>query len=122
MTFIYIFKDGIHLNGNRISGVFLLSLLLLSMMFITGAIHEDTDGEPILSRDAPSIDPPTREEGPLGLYGGRALYDDVVLIVNDDSEISKEIGTYFARMRGLPAENIINISASTSETITPAQF
>ncbi|MEA3557988.1 MAG: TIGR03790 family protein, partial [Candidatus Thermoplasmatota archaeon] len=39
-----------------------------------------------------------------------------------DSEISKEIGTYFARMRGLPAENIINISASTSETITPAQF
>ncbi len=97
-------------------------LLLSSIMYAPTFIQGDVEGpstEPI-----PEISdlPPTRDDGPIGLYDGRILYDDVVLIVNDNSDISREIGTYFAERRNLPPENIINISTSTSETITAAQF
>ncbi len=72
-----------------------------------------------------NVVPPTR--GPMngsvnGLYGGMVRYDDVALLVNDNSVISREIGTYFAMRRGLPVENIINLSVPNQETISPAEF
>ncbi len=117
-TSLYHCPGGFFIKENRICLVLSLGLLLSSTMFFSWTAQGDLDGEQILSSD----DPPTRNDEPIGLYGGRILYDDVALIVNDNSEISKEIGTYFAERRGIPPENIINISTSTSETITPAQF
>ncbi|MCK5773262.1 MAG: TIGR03790 family protein, partial [Thermoplasmata archaeon] len=93
----------------------LISTLMVGPIWASGGFDE------ILPSRTPA-DPPTRDDGPIGLYDGRVLYDDVVLIVNDNSEISKEIGTYFAQRRGLPPENIINISTSTSTTISPSEF
>ncbi|MFO8052303.1 MAG: TIGR03790 family protein [Thermoplasmatota archaeon] len=49
-------------------------------------------------------------------------YDDVALIVNDNSEMSMEIGTYFAEKRGVPRSNIINISVPEKEIITFSEF
>jgi uncharacterized protein (TIGR03790 family) len=76
----------------------------------------------------PSPDPESEsstvisEESTSGLYGGLFKYDDVALIVNDNSEISREIGTYFANRRGIPSSNIINISVPAQETINQGQF
>ena len=49
-------------------------------------------------------------------------YDDVILIVNDNSEMSKDIANYFIANRVFPPENIINISVPSGETISLAQF
>ena len=62
------------------------------------------------------------ENGEGSLYDGRVLYDDVAVIVNDRSDISREIATYFIERRGVPPENVINISTSTGETINNDEF
>jgi uncharacterized protein (TIGR03790 family) len=64
---------------------------------------------------------PTPLDG-LGLYNGLIDYSDVLLIVNDDSQISKDIGDYFVEKRNIPKINICNVSISTSETITGTIF
>ncbi|MBN1538873.1 MAG: TIGR03790 family protein, partial [Candidatus Thermoplasmatota archaeon] len=57
-----------------------------------------------------------------GLYDGLITYEDVALIVNDNSAMSREIGTYFATRRGLPEINIINISVPEKEIITESEY
>lgn len=64
----------------------------------------------------PTASPGTRNTI-SGIYNGAVNYDDVLLIVNDASDISKQIGTYFARMRGIPDDNICNVTTTTSEEI-----
>jgi len=49
-------------------------------------------------------------------------YDDVLLIVNSQSEASKKIGQYFSESRGIPTTNIVTISTPESETITRSVF
>jgi uncharacterized protein (TIGR03790 family) len=49
-------------------------------------------------------------------------YDDVMLIVNDSSHNSVEIGNYFASRRNIPARNIMHIKVDTSETMDSAAF
>ncbi|HLP15348.1 MAG TPA: TIGR03790 family protein [Bacteroidota bacterium] len=49
-------------------------------------------------------------------------YNDVVVIINSNSPVSEEIGTYFAAQRNIPAENIIRISVPVTEEITDTQF
>jgi|GEM_PF-2924649 len=49
-------------------------------------------------------------------------YDDVMLIINDSSRNSVEIGAYFASRRGIPQRNILHITADTSETMDSAAF
>ena len=49
-------------------------------------------------------------------------YEDVILIVNDNSQMSKDIADYFIANRDFPPGNIINISAPSGETISLAQF
>jgi uncharacterized protein (TIGR03790 family) len=60
----------------------------------------------------------------LGLTTATAQqqYDDVALIVNNNSTISGQIATYFASKRAIPAANIIHIAAPTTEEITDADF
>jgi len=46
----------------------------------------------------------------------------VVVLINDKSEASKEIGKYYAEKRGLPAVNVIKISCSPSEMVTMSEY
>ena len=57
-----------------------------------------------------------------GLYGGVVTYEDVALLVNDNSPISLEIGTYFAQKRGISPLRVINLSVPARETINPGEF
>src|ERR1035438_9815978 len=41
----------------------------------------------------------------------------VLLVVNDNSPVSRTIGEYYARKRGVPAENICHVKASRAEEI-----
>lgn len=42
---------------------------------------------------------------------------NVLLVVNDNSPLSRDIGDYYARRRGVPLENVCHIEASAKETI-----
>lgn len=49
-------------------------------------------------------------------------YDDVGVIVNDNSQASIDIANYFQSARNIPAQNMIHISAPTTELIDSLQF
>jgi len=49
-------------------------------------------------------------------------YDDVLLIVNDQSAASQQIGDYFAQARGIPNGRMVHISTPENETISRAVF
>lgn len=49
-------------------------------------------------------------------------YDDVAVIVNSNSTISLEIGSYFKNARSIPAANMIYIAVDTSEEIDSTAF
>ncbi len=49
-------------------------------------------------------------------------YDDVLLIVNDRSWASREIGKFFAERRGIPERHICHIDVDSSETMDSAVF
>jgi uncharacterized protein (TIGR03790 family) len=98
---------------------FLIVVAVLIQLNLWGApAHVEGDAD---AMEADSTVPASRTASG-GLYGGMVSYDDVVLIVNDNSDISKEIGSYFAEKRGIPPERIINITAPNQETINRTQF
>jgi uncharacterized protein (TIGR03790 family) len=49
-------------------------------------------------------------------------YSDVLVVVNDNSAISKQIGTYFCAQRNIPQKNVCNVSVSTAEQIDRTEF
>lgn len=49
-------------------------------------------------------------------------YDDVMLVINERSWNSREIGAYFATRRNIPERNICRINVDTSETMDSATF
>lgn len=49
-------------------------------------------------------------------------YNDVVVVINDNSEDSREIGSYFAQARSVPERNLIHISVPEKETINDSEF
>ena len=49
-------------------------------------------------------------------------YSDVLVIINSNSQVSEQVGTYFANARNIPQKNIIRINAPTNEEITPSEF
>ncbi|MGQ9582751.1 MAG: TIGR03790 family protein [Thermoplasmatota archaeon] len=49
-------------------------------------------------------------------------YSDVLLLVNNQSSISTELGRYFKERRGVPDGNVCSISMPTTETISASQF
>lgn len=60
--------------------------------------------------------------GSGSLLGQPVSYDDVMLIVNDSSRASVEIGNYFAERRGMPSWRICHIKVDTSESMDSAAF
>src|ERR1700722_13994129 len=46
----------------------------------------------------------------------------VLLVVNDNSSVSRNIGDYYARRRSIPLTNICHISASEDETVPRDQY
>lgn len=55
-------------------------------------------------------------------HAGTYDHDDVLIIVNDNSATSTEIGEYFRTARGMSADQVIHINAQTSETVSRAEF
>ncbi|MBL7988627.1 MAG: TIGR03790 family protein [Chlorobi bacterium] len=49
-------------------------------------------------------------------------YDDVMLVINERSWSSREVGAYFAARRNIPERNICRINVDTSETMDSAAF
>lgn len=49
-------------------------------------------------------------------------YNDVIVVINENSDVSKEIGEYFARQRSVPERNIARISVPAKETINDEEF
>src|SRR2546430_2586317 len=52
----------------------------------------------------------------------KVSYNDVMLIINDGSTTSVEIGNYFAGRRNIPAGHICHINASASESMDSPTF
>lgn len=50
------------------------------------------------------------------------LADKVIIVVNRDDPDSIEIGQHYARQRGIPEANIVQLSTSKKETITIAEY
>src|ERR1019366_6268134 len=48
--------------------------------------------------------------------------DRVLLVVNDNSSLSRSIGDYYARRRNIPAKNICHLKTLTIEEISRAEF
>ena len=48
--------------------------------------------------------------------------ENVAVVINDASPQSKEVGEYYVKARGIPAENVIRIQASTDDAIQAAEF
>lgn len=55
-------------------------------------------------------------------FSQETTYNDVAVIVNDNSQTSINIGEYFRVARNIPSENIIHISCSTLEEIDTTEF
>jgi uncharacterized protein (TIGR03790 family) len=49
-------------------------------------------------------------------------YSDVLLLINNQSAISMQVGNYFKLKRGIPDQNVCNISMPTTEEINQTQF
>jgi uncharacterized protein (TIGR03790 family) len=56
------------------------------------------------------------------VFGQSIDYTDVAVIVNDNSPTSISIGDYFQNARNIPNENIIHVSAPTTDDIDSLQF
>ena len=73
---------------------------------------------------------PTRRPGPgqdktaraAGAPNWTLAADRVLLLVNDNSPLSRDIAEYYARRRGVPPQNICHIKASTSEEISREDY
>ncbi len=48
--------------------------------------------------------------------------ENVLIVVNDRSPLSKEIGEYYARRRGIPMRNICRLKTATTENIPRASY
>ena len=48
--------------------------------------------------------------------------ENVLVVVNDHSSISREIGEYYARRRSIPLKNVCRIRTSTEETVPRLQY
>lgn len=49
-------------------------------------------------------------------------YNDVAVIINDNSTVSDQIGTYFKLKRNIPEQNMIHVSAPNTEQIDSLEF
>ena len=59
---------------------------------------------------------------PAATRAGTQPVDRVLLLVNDNSLLSRDIAEYYARRRGVPPQNICRIKASTGEEISGEDY
>lgn len=52
----------------------------------------------------------------------QTTYDDVAVVINDNSQTSIDIGNYFQSARNIPNQNMIHVLAPTTEEIDSLQF
>jgi uncharacterized protein (TIGR03790 family) len=48
--------------------------------------------------------------------------ENVLVVINDKSALSREIGEYYARRRGIPMNNLCRLRTGTSENIARADY
>src|SRR4051794_28776343 len=53
----------------------------------------------------------------LSGHAAAAETERVLLVVNDNSDLSRSIGEYYAQRRGIPAAHICHLKTSTAELI-----
>lgn len=58
----------------------------------------------------------------LPAQSNQSLAEGMIIVINQNDPDSLEIGQYYARKRGIPLANIVQLSAPTEETITVAQY
>jgi uncharacterized protein (TIGR03790 family) len=49
-------------------------------------------------------------------------YNDVLLIINDNSPVSVQIGEYFKGQRNIPDRNVVHLQTVTTESVSAAEF
>ncbi|MEM4728256.1 MAG: TIGR03790 family protein [Thermoplasmata archaeon] len=82
------------------------------------ALNMEADGgAPAISCASVNFLPPFPRQS-----GDEMNYSDVLLLINNQSSLSVEIGRYFKEKRQIPDTNICNISMPTTETISFSQF
>lgn len=57
-----------------------------------------------------------------GLFGATPGPANVVIVVNDSSALSREIGEYYSRRRAIPRANVCRLKVSDAEAISRADF
>lgn len=56
------------------------------------------------------------------VFDSYSTYADVLVVVNDNSPISVQVGNYFTNARGIDAAHVVHLAAPTLETIDRATF
>ena len=102
--------------------IFFCILVLLFSTILTLLYSTQTESMPLLAVFEDSICKTTHSTPTRDTPASFMNYDDVILIVNDNSQMSKDIADYFVANRVFPPENIINISVPSGETISLTQF
>ena len=57
----------------------------------------------------------------MGLLSGQTA-NNVLVVVNDSSALSRSVGEYYARKRAVPVRNVCHIKASTEESISRDEY
>ncbi len=119
------------LKVNLISGLLLILLILSSVTAgmeisnpgdgskgqdLSTQINDELELSKPMKRQSRNMMPVFPKDHPMNDYS------DVLLVVNDNSTISKQIGDYFRANRNIPDINVCNISVSNQEAITRAEF
>jgi uncharacterized protein (TIGR03790 family) len=117
----------------RALALFIICISILQCVpFSTALTETSSKASNVASGNTPAVDP--SDLSPSGALlndmwlksprttGVPLSYDDVMLVINDASQLSKDIGNYFLAHRPIPQANICNFTTSTSEHINQNTF
>jgi len=101
-----------------------LSFLLIALMVLPSFVGAQSLSGPersvSLSSDVAPLSP--HPVPPAAPRANATDYSDVLLLINNQSQISMQVGNYFKNKRQVPDKNVCNISMPTAEWIGTAQF
>jgi uncharacterized protein (TIGR03790 family) len=109
----------------------LIAVVLLVPPLVAGCNGDDPSADVLLAdarpADArPADTRPAEPDGPplpeVELPRSSILPAELGLIVNEDDPRSKEIASYYAAARGIPAANLITVKLPTTAVVDPAVF
>jgi uncharacterized protein (TIGR03790 family) len=103
--------------------------LAVFLPLLLACSSDDGDGAPsdALRPDAQPVDTqPPKPDGPpppeVKLPRSSILPAELALIINEDDPQSKEVASYYAAARGIPAANLITVKLPTTAVIDPVTF